>query len=130
MRALGASGPAATLRDVMEAATAAIAHKRVKRALGMLRAASKLLAPVAGDLDVVGELELEQGDDVDELLELVALARRGRASVDVVILARPAASSSSSSSVNGAPPAIGDHGRRATVERPHPGPTTIPGRRG
>jgi hypothetical protein len=73
------------------AAAGASAHKRVKRAQGLLRAAAKLLAPLADDADLVGELELHADDDLEQLLELVALARRGRPSIDVVILARPAA---------------------------------------
>jgi hypothetical protein len=71
------------------AAVAAIAHKRVKRAMGLLRAAARDLAPEAAEVDVIGELELRAGEPLDELLELVALARRGRASVDVVIVAHP-----------------------------------------
>lgn len=75
------------------AAAAAAAHKRVKRAMGLLRAAAASLAPLAGELDLVGEVHLEQGQaELDELLELLELARRRHGALDVVILAAPRSS--------------------------------------
>jgi hypothetical protein len=71
------------------AAAAAAAHRRVKRAMGLLRAAAASLAADARDVDLVAELELRQGDPVEPLLELLALARHRHGDVDVVILTRP-----------------------------------------
>lgn len=74
------------------AARAAAAHRRVKRAMGLLRAAATALAPELDDLDVVGEVHLAQGQhDRDELLALLDLARARHGALDVVILARPRA---------------------------------------
>lgn len=78
------------------AAAAAAAHRRVKRAMGLLRAAATALAPHAGELDLVGEVHLEQGQsDLTTLLELLELARGRHGALDVVILAAPRSSSSS-----------------------------------
>lgn len=74
------------------AAAAAAAHKRVRRAMGLLRAAAAALAPELEDgLDVVAELRLEPGADLDAVLEALELARaRGyRGALDVVVLAAP-----------------------------------------
>jgi hypothetical protein len=71
------------------AAAAAAAHRRVKRAMGLLRAAAASLAAETRDVDLVAELELRAGDPVAPLLELVALARHRHGDVDVVILTRP-----------------------------------------
>lgn len=73
------------------AAAAAAARKRVKRAMGLLRAAAPLLAELGDELDVAGELHLEPGDDLGRVLELLELlrARGHRGPLDVVILATP-----------------------------------------
>lgn len=71
------------------AAAAAIAHRRVKRAMGLLRAAAKTLAPETGELDVVAELAVTDDASAGELVELVELARSRYPELDVVVLARP-----------------------------------------
>jgi hypothetical protein len=73
------------------AAAAAAAHKRVRRAMGLLRAAAAALAPELEDLDVVAELRLEPGADLAPVIEALELARaRGhRGALDVVVLAAP-----------------------------------------
>lgn len=58
--------------------------------MGLLRAAAPLLAETAAELDVVGEVHLEQGQtDLAELQKLLALARTRHGALDVVILAAP-----------------------------------------
>lgn len=74
------------------AAAVAAAHRRVKRAMGLLRAASAALAPELTDVDVVVELRLEHPDDVEQLRALVAVAlERHGGPLDAVILASPSA---------------------------------------
>jgi hypothetical protein len=74
-----------------QAAAAAAAHRRVKRAMGLLRAAATALAPEASELDVAGEIHLEPGEDPERVLELLRLIRhRHHGPIDVVILAAPA----------------------------------------
>lgn len=74
------------------AAAAAAAHRRVKRAMGLLRAAAAALAPDVDELDLVAELHLDAGADLSPVLEALELARaRGhRGALDVVVLAAPA----------------------------------------
>lgn len=73
-------------------AAAAAAHKRVKRAMGLLRGAAAALAPLADELDLVGEVHLAQGQtDLEELLALLRVARERHGALDVVILAAPRA---------------------------------------
>lgn len=72
------------------AVTAALAHRRVKRLTGLARKlAGELAELLERDVDLLGELELAADDDLAELAELVAHARRGRASVTVVLIATP-----------------------------------------
>lgn len=74
------------------AAATAAAHRRLKRAMGLLRTAAAALAPLVDelDLDLVGEVHIEQGQDsIDELLQLLELARHRHGDLDVVILAAP-----------------------------------------
>lgn len=73
----------------MEAAAvvAGLAQRRVKRAMGQLRKAAADLADT--ELDVLGEVELPAGADLDKVNELLAFCRRGRRSVTVVVVARP-----------------------------------------
>ena len=70
---------------------AAAAHRRVKRALGLLRAAANALAPELADVDVVGELRVSSAADVEALVELIDLARvrAGGRELDVVVLSIP-----------------------------------------
>lgn len=71
-------------------AAAAAAHKRVKRALGLLRGAAALLAPDAGELDLVAEVRVaDSGDDLQALLELVRLAVHRHGPLDVVVFSQP-----------------------------------------
>lgn len=71
------------------AAAAAAAQKRVKRAMGLLRAAAPLLEELAQDLDVVAEVHLRPDDPPALLLEALEHARRlHRGDLDVVILGR------------------------------------------
>lgn len=73
------------------AASAAAAHKRVKRAMGLLRAAARDLAPEAAELDVIAEVELERTypAGLDGIVELLELELTRRPSLSVVIFARP-----------------------------------------
>jgi hypothetical protein len=73
------------------AAAAAAAHKRAKRATGHLRAAARLLAPEAAELDVVAELELRRTNPtaLEGLVELLELELSRRPELTVVIVARP-----------------------------------------
>lgn len=79
------SSPAPAPRAVV----AALAHRRLKRAQGLLRAAVKAIAPDAADVDVLGEARLEDAGDVQELVELVELLRHRYGVVDVVLLSTP-----------------------------------------
>jgi hypothetical protein len=73
-------------------AAAAAAHKRIKRALGLLRGAAAALAPLADELDLVGEVHLEQGQtNLDELLAVLRVARERHGALDVIVLAAPRA---------------------------------------
>lgn len=71
--------------------TAAAAHRRVKRALGLLRQASQALAPELADVRLVGELTVETDADAQELLELVRLGRHRHGRLEVLIVTAPAA---------------------------------------
>lgn len=72
------------------AAAAAAAHRRVKRAMGLLRGAAQALAPLADELDLVGEVHLQQGQtDLTELQDVLRVARHRHGALDVVILAAP-----------------------------------------
>jgi hypothetical protein len=79
------------------AAGAAAARKRVKRAMGLLRAAAPLLAEAAEEVDVAGELHLDPDElaparEVELVAELLTIirARNRRGRLDVVILSAPA----------------------------------------
>lgn len=73
-----------------QAARATIARRQAKRALGTLRRAAAELAAASSELDVVGDIHLDQGDELAPLLEAVRLARHRHAAIDVVIVATPA----------------------------------------
>ena len=72
------------------AAAAGQAHRRAKRAMGLLRAAARLLAPLQEDLDLIAEVHLEQGqEDLTELTAALDVARHRHGPLDVVIFAQP-----------------------------------------
>lgn len=93
------------------AVTAALAHRRVKRSLGLVRKLAREVADLLDDdVDLIGEVALDAGAPLDEVHELLAHARRGRASVTIVVIATPGERPRRCSCGAGAGPrALGEH---------------------